>query len=50
MENNNQQDNNQQNDNKMNPNPNKKKGFNFYWIYGIIALVLIMTMFNPDFL
>lgn len=29
--------------------PNPKKGFNFYWVYGIIALVFIgLTFFNPQ--
>ncbi len=41
-------------DNKNNiPNPlrnsNPKKGFNFYWVYGIIALIFIaMTFLNPS--
>lgn len=45
---------NKQNGNKDKiPNPlrnsNPKKGFNFYWVYGIIAVIFIaLTFFNPS--
>jgi cell division protease FtsH len=46
-------ENNQNNKKDKIPNPlktpNPKKGFNFYWVYGIIAVIFIaITLFNPS--